>query len=149
MTLKHLYFLLKWKEGLSPFQIGPLFCVSKMECLTPWNPSPPAPSFSVMGSKLQRGALFMGRLLCAGMRTKEGRKLALECCAGDKRGLCFQQTQPGNWGAHFSNRAWTRGGGSSLGCKHQCNLKIIINQMSIAPWMLLSCATLQFLYHPF
>lgn len=25
MTLKHLYFFLKWKEGLSPFQTGPPF----------------------------------------------------------------------------------------------------------------------------
>lgn len=72
----------------------------------------PAPSFSVMGSKLQRGAPFMGRLVCAGMRTKEGRKLTLECHTGDNRpGLCFQQTQPGNQGAGFSSRAWAWGSG--------------------------------------
>lgn len=74
----------------------------------------PAPSFSVMGSELQRGALFMGRLACAGMRTKESRKLALECHAGDDRGgLCFQQTQPGKLGRRFSQQGPSTGGGGS------------------------------------
>lgn len=94
MTLKHLYSLLKWKEGLSPFQIGPPFLCFENGMFNTMKSLSPAPSLSVMGSKLQRGALFMGRLVCAGMRTKEGRKLALECHAGDNRGLGFQQTQP-------------------------------------------------------
>lgn len=85
MTLKHLYFSLKWKEGLSPFQIGPPFLCFENGMFNTMKSLSPAPSFSVMGSKLQRGALFMGRLVCAGMRTKESRKLALECHAGDKQ----------------------------------------------------------------
>ena len=85
MTLKHLYFSLKWKEGLSPFQIGPPFLCFENGMFNTMKSLSPAPSFSVMGSKLQRGALFMGRLVCAGMRTKESRKLALECHAGDNR----------------------------------------------------------------
>lgn len=36
----------------------------------------------------------MVRFACAGMRTKESRKLTLECHAGDNQG-CFQQTWPG------------------------------------------------------
>ncbi|KAL0606310.1 hypothetical protein AAY473_022909 [Plecturocebus cupreus] len=39
------------------------------------------------------------------MRTKESRKLTLECHAGDNQGLCFQQTQPGNWGFHHVGQA--------------------------------------------
>lgn len=86
MTLKHLYFLLKWKEGFSPFQIGPPFLCFENGMFNTMKSLSPAPSFSVMGFKLQRGALFMGRLVCAGMRTKESRKLALECHAGYNRG---------------------------------------------------------------
>ena len=85
MTLKHLYFSLKWKEGLSPFQLGPPVLCFENGMFNTMKSLSPAPSFSVMGSKLQRGALFMGRLVCAGMRTKESRKLALECHAGDKQ----------------------------------------------------------------
>lgn len=88
----------------------------------------PAPSFSVMGSKLQQGALFMGRFACAGMRTKEGRKLALECHAGDNGR--FQQTQPGNGGLSWDEAALQ-------GCTHQRNLERIIKQMRPAPWTLL------------
>lgn len=91
MTLKRLYFLLKWKEGFSPFQIGPPFLCFENGMFNTMKSLSPAPSFSVMGLKLQWGALFMGRLVCAGMRTKESRKLALECHAGDNGGCAFSK----------------------------------------------------------
>ena len=147
MTLKHLYFLLKWKEGLSPFQIGPPFLCFENGMFNTMKSLSPAPSFSVMGSELQRGALFMGRLACAGMRTKESRKLALECHAGDDRGGCaFSKHSQENWGADLANRVQApEEGADPQGCKRQWHLQIIINQMSAARWMLLSCATCQFL----
>lgn len=107
----------------------------------------PAPSFSVMGSKLQRGALFMGRLACAGMRTKAGRKLALERTLPTTGGLGFQQTQPGSQGRFpqqgLNPRAGAGGGGGSPGAQEPAQLED--KQMSTAPWMLLPCATFQFL----
>lgn len=136
MTLKHLYFFLKWKEGLSPFQTGPPFLCFENGMFNTMKSLSPAPSLSVMGSKLQQGALFMGRFVCAGMRTKEGRKLALECHAGDNGR--FQQTEPGNRGLGCDEAALQ-------GCRHQRNLKRIIKQMRPAPWTLLSYAGFKFL----
>lgn len=103
----------------------------------------PAPSLSVMGSKLQRGALFMGRLVCAGMRTKEGRKLALECHAGEDQGLGFQQSQPrtraqGSPSEPQPGRQLLRGVSTR-------DFTGTISQMSTATWTRFFHATFQFL----
>lgn len=144
MTLKRLYFFLKWKEGLSPFQIGPPFLCFENGMFNTMKSLSPAPSFSVMGSELQRGALFMGRFMCAGMRTKAGRKLALECHAGDDRGRAFHKPRQGT-GARVSPTGLSLEEAARQGRKHQRNLKIVIKQTSSAPWMLLSYAVFQFL----
>lgn len=80
----------------------------------------PAPSFSVMGSKLQRGALFMGRLACAGMRTKAGRKLALERHAGDDWGAGLSANpagEPGQVPPAGPEPAWGLGAALSRGAR--------------------------------
>lgn len=140
MTLKHLYFLLKWKEGFSPFQIGPPFLCFENGMFNTMKSLSPAPSFSVMGFKLQRGALFMGRLVCAGMRTKESRKLALECHAGYNGGCAFSKLRQ-ETGVQISPTGPEPRRGHSSGVETHHHLKRSINQVSTAPGMLLSCTT--------
>ena len=60
----------------------------------------------------------MGRLVCAGMRTKESRKLALECHAGDDRGCAFSKHSQGT-GAQISPAGpEPREEAAPQGCKH-------------------------------
>lgn len=47
---------------------------------------------------------FMGRFECSGMRTKESRKLTLECHAGDNRAV-LSANMARNWGVDCSDGA--------------------------------------------
>lgn len=100
MTLKHLSISCWNGKKVSLFQIGPPFlCVLKMECLTPWIPSPLCLLFLCNGLPTPVRVPFMGRFACAGMRTKESRKLTLECHAGDSQGCAFStHGQELGWG---------------------------------------------------
>lgn len=150
MTLKRLHFLLKWKEGFSPFQIGPPFLCFENGMFNTMKSLSPAPSFSVMGFKLQRGALFMGRLVCAGMRTKESRKLALECHAGYNGGCAFSKHRQGN-GVQMSPAGPEPRGRPLLRVQKQQTQSEDKHSTkgALPPRMPLSCTTFPFLSRPF
>lgn len=85
-----LYFLLKWKEGLSVSNRTSFFVCFENEMFNTMKSLSP-PQFLCKGLLTPARAPFMGRFACAGMRTKGSRKLTLERHAGDNQSCAFSK----------------------------------------------------------